>query len=167
MSTEPIALTVVYTGDIIESAVHEIVVACMTPDTDVLRWEFSIRWVALHDDHRPPSVQVRAWDDAWRAFVEMPEFFQWLAAQHGTSPGLATVAANLAIVAKAGIQFTGYWPEGCGVTGDKRPEPPPHPPEHAPAYERVARWVGLGSPIPEPYTCSSDYARDGLPGWEG
>jgi hypothetical protein len=138
-------------------------------------WEFTIEWMTLG---RQPAVRVSAFDDGWQAFAEIPEFFRWLATDQATAgpgetPSLATVAAELTNAVNGRIRFTGYWPDGCGVVGDKRPEPPPHPPEHAPAYDRVARWYAAGCPVDlawspsDPDQDGSAYLRAGLPGWEG
>lgn len=168
MSTEPLALCAYYFNqeEIQCYQAEHIIHVSRTHARGGVEWEFRIEWSTPLGR---PAVRVMLYDDAWRAFVEIPGFFRWLASQHDQAPSLSfLVDALRAVVGEAGsLDVRGYWPEGCGVEGDKRPEPPPHPPEHAPAYDRMARWVGAGSPIPEGFTCSSDYARAGLPGWEG
>lgn len=53
-------------------------------------WEFQVE---ERDDVRPGTVQVQAFDDAFDAFVQVPEFFAALAEQQPSS--LAAVVAIL------------------------------------------------------------------------
>jgi hypothetical protein len=176
MSNEPATLCAYYFSqeEIQRHQAEHVIHVSRPADGGGVEWEFRIEWSVLLGR---PAVRVMLYDDAWRAFVEIPGFFRWLASQHDRAPGLSfLVDALRAVVGEAGaLDVRGYWPEGCGVEGEKRPEPPPRPPEHAPAYDRVARWYEAGCPLDRDWATANiqteglpgAYLRAGLPGWEG
>lgn len=164
---EPVSLRVHYMHAPDRGVVHDLCVSRVADPSsdDGLCWEFMIQWSDLHHGRRPPAVQIRAFDDSWAAFAQIPAFWAWLAERHCNPPDLAQVVAMLGVVVDGRIAQTGYWPEGCGVVGEAKPVPVD------PAYARVARWILAG----ESYAAATmpagmepaEYIARGLPGWEG
>lgn len=124
---KPVSLRVYYMGHPEHGLIHEISVARVDDplEQDGCHWEFMIEWHPL-DGHLPPSPRVCLFGDAWRAFVEIPEFFAWLARHQDQCPGLSDIAIVLTAAVDGRIAFSGYWPLGCGVVGETAPRPVVH-----------------------------------------
>jgi len=163
MEAQPMALKVYYMQHPEDGADHEISVARVDDPAvdDGCHWEFCMEW---HTLGRKPAVRVHVFDDAWAAFTEIRPFFGWLARSHGPPPSLAEVVEVLRINAPDGIRIAGYWPEGCGVVGDTKPERTG--PFDAPTARRIADWREAGEPMPHGWKDPAAYIRAGLPGWE-